>query len=133
MKNRVLLVDDEESILFALTRIISRRGWEPLTARSGAEALRLLDRADAVVTDFSMPGMDGLELLGAIRQRDATLPVILMTAQQHCAAHAYRAGAYDYLMKPFDLDALAMSINRALEARHLRLENQHLMGKHAAG
>src|SRR5207249_1688354 len=76
---RVLLVDDEPSILVALRSLVERRGWEALVASSGIEALALLDgtggRPDAVVTDFSMPGMDGLELLAAIRRRDRHLPV----------------------------------------------------------
>jgi two-component system response regulator AtoC len=129
---RVLLVDDEESILSALKRIVAWRGWEPLTARSGTEALGLVDQADAVVTDYCMPGMDGLALVDAIRQRDETLPVIL-TAQERLAARASSAGAYDYLTKPFDLDAFAMALDRALEARRLRLENRQLRGEQAAG
>jgi two-component system response regulator AtoC len=129
--NRVLIVDDEESILFALMRIVSRRGWEPLVAHSGAEALGLVDQADAVVTDLCMPGMDGLQLIGAIRQRDGALPVILVTAQDHFAVEAKRAGAYDYLTKPFDVEALAMALDRALEARRLRVENRQLKAARA--
>jgi two-component system, NtrC family, response regulator AtoC len=124
--DRVLVVDDDESILFALRRIVSRRGWEPLVARSGAEALGLVDRADAVVTDLCMPGMNGLELIRALRQRDEALPVILVTAQDNFAVEAKRAGAYDYLTKPFDVDTLAMALDRALEARRLRVENRQL-------
>ena len=131
--NRVLLVDDDESILFVLRRIVTRRGWEALAARSGVEALELVDRADAVVTDFCMPGMNGLELLDAIRRRDETLPVILVTGQERFALRACSAGAYDYLLKPFDADALAMALDRALEARRLRLENRRLRGERATG
>ena len=131
--NRVLIVDDDESILFALRRVVTRRGWEPLAARSGSEALRFVDRADAVVTDLCMPVISGLELIKAIRERDEMLPVILVTAQEHFAAHARRAGAYDYLTKPFDVDALVMALDRALEARRLRLENRLLRGEHATG
>ena len=129
---RVLLVDDEESILSALKRIVAWRGWEPLTARSGTEALGLVDQADAVVTDYCMPDMDGLALVAAIRQRDETLPVILVAAQERLAACASSAGAYDYLTKPFDLDAFAMALDRALEARRLRQENRQLRGEQAA-
>ncbi|HTP29024.1 MAG TPA: response regulator, partial [Anaeromyxobacteraceae bacterium] len=60
---RVLLVDDEPSVLFALKELVREGGWEPLLARSGTEALGLVERADAVVTDFAMPEMDGMELL----------------------------------------------------------------------
>ena len=130
---RVLIVDDDDSIRFVLRRIVASSGWEPLVARSGAEALELVDRADAVVTDLQMPGMDGLQLLEAIRRHDETLPVILVTAQEHYAARACRAGAYDYLTKPFDVDTLAMALERALEARRLRLENRRLREERATG
>jgi DNA-binding NtrC family response regulator len=133
MMIRVLLVDDDESILSALRRIVTRRGWEPLTARSGSEALGLVEQADAVVTDYCMPGMDGLALVDAIRQRDETLPVILVTAHEQLAARASTAGAYDYLTKPFDVDAFAMALDRALEARRLRLENRQLRREQATG
>ncbi|MEO7092114.1 MAG: response regulator, partial [Polyangiales bacterium] len=76
----VLLVDDEPGVLFTLSEVLTERGHRVLTARSGAEALTKVDDADAVLTDLSMPGMDGLELMGQIVQRDATLPVILLTA-----------------------------------------------------
>jgi DNA-binding NtrC family response regulator len=73
--NRELIVNDDESILFALRRLVTRRGWEPLAARSGSEALKFVDRADVVVTDLcNMPFMSGLELIQAIRQRDEMLP-----------------------------------------------------------
>ena len=76
----VLLVDDDAAVLFALEALVRSRGHDPLLARSAAEALPLADGADAVVTDFSMPEMDGMELLRAIHERDASLPVILLTA-----------------------------------------------------
>ena len=62
-----------------------------------------------------------------------TLPVILMTAQERLAARASKAGAYDYLTKPFDADAFAMALDRALEARRLRLEIRQLRGEQATG
>lgn len=130
--DHVLIVDDEPSISAAVARIVRKRGWEPLVARDGLEALELVDRADAVVTDLSMPRMDGLELIGVLRERDDALPVILVTGQQWFAGEAHRAGAYDYLPKPFDVDALAMAIDRALEVRRLRLENRRLRARPAA-
>jgi two-component system response regulator AtoC len=132
---RVLLVDDEPSVLFALKELARERGWEPLLARSGPEALGLVDRADAVVTDFAMPDMDGMELLRAIRERDESLPVILLTAHgsERLAVRAIRAGAYEYVKKPFDVDELAMALERALEARLLRLRNRQLAAEHAIG
>jgi two-component system response regulator AtoC len=132
---RVLLVDDEPSVLAALKELVEGRGWEPLLARSAAESLELLDRCDAVVTDFSMPGMDGMELLRAIHERDETLPVILLTAHgsERLAVRAIRAGAYEYVAKPFDVDEMSLAVARALEARGLRLRNRHLVAEQAIG
>jgi two-component system, NtrC family, response regulator AtoC len=132
---RVLLVDDEPSVRAALRELVQARGWEPLVARSGAEALELVERADAVVTDFSMPEMDGLELLRAVRERDESLPVILLTARgsERLAVRAMKAGAYEYVPKPFDVDEMTLAIGRALEARELRQRNRQLTAEHAIG
>jgi two-component system response regulator AtoC len=132
---RVLLVDDEPSVLVALRELVQGRGWEPLLARSGPDALELVDRVDAVVTDFSMPEMSGMELLRAIRERDESLPVILLTAHgsERLAVRAIKAGAYEYVTKPFDIDEMAVALGRALEARALRLRNRQLVAEHAIG
>jgi two-component system, NtrC family, response regulator AtoC len=132
---RVLLVDDEPSVRAALRELVQGRGWEPLVARSGAEALEHVDRADAVVTDFSMPEMDGMELLRAVRERDESLPVILLTARgsERLAVRAMKAGAYEYVPKPFDVDEMALAIGRALEARELRQRDRQLTAEHAIG
>jgi two-component system response regulator AtoC len=132
---RVLLVDDEPSVRAALKELVEGRGWEPLVARSGVEALDLVDRADAVVTDFSMPEMDGMQLLRSVRDRDETLPVILLTAHgsERLAVRAIKAGAYEYVTKPFDVDEMLLALERALEARALRLRNRQLTAEHAIG
>jgi two-component system response regulator AtoC len=132
---RVLLVDDEPSVRVALKELVQGRGWEPLVARSGAEALELVDRADAVVTDFSMPEMDGLDLLRTVHERDESLPVILLTAHgsERLAVRAIKAGAYEYVTKPFDVDEMVLALERALEARALRLRNRQLTAEHAIG
>ncbi len=132
---RVLLVDDEPAVRAALKELVQGRGWEPLIARSGAEALELVDRADAVVTDFSMPEMDGMELLRTIHERDDSLPVILLTAHgsERLAVRAIRAGAYEYVPKPFDVDEMALALGRALETRALRQRSRQLTAEHAIG
>ena len=132
---RVLLVDDERSVRAALQELVEGRSWEPLVAASGEQALELVDRADAVVTDFSMPGMDGMELLHAIRERDRSLPVILLTARgsERLAVRAIKAGAYEYVAKPFDVDEMAQALERALEARALRQRDRQLAAEHAIG
>jgi two-component system, NtrC family, response regulator AtoC len=115
----VLLVDDEPLILLALKILVEMHGWMPLVARSGSEALALVERADAVVTDFSMPEMDGLELLHAIRRGGRSTPVIILTAHssERLARRARQEGACDVVAKPFDIDAMAVAIARALGAR----------------
>jgi two-component system response regulator AtoC len=132
---RVLLVDDEPAVLFAVTELVRSAGHEPVLARSGREALERLDGVDAVVTDFAMPGMDGLALLAAVRERDEALPVILLTAQgsERVAVRAMKAGAYEYVTKPFDIDEMALVLERALETRGLRVRNRQLSAERAIG
>jgi len=131
----VLLVDDEPGVLFTLSELLTERGHRVLTARSGNDALAKLDDADTVVTDLSMPGMDGLELMGQIVQRDPTLPVLLLTAHgsERVAVAAMKQGAYDYLAKPFDIDEVAVVIERALEARRLRVDNRRFAAEQTLG
>ena len=76
----ILLVDDEPAVLFTLSELLTERGPRVIEARSGDDALRKLDEAAPVLTDLSMPGLDGLALMTHSVQRDATLPVILLTA-----------------------------------------------------
>ena len=131
----VLLVDDEPGVLFTLSELLTERGHRVIEARSGDDALRKLDEADTVLTDLSMPGMDGLELMTHIVQRDPTLPVILLTAHgsERVAVAAMKQGAYDYLKKPFDIDEVAVVIERALEARRLRIDNRRLFVEQTLG
>jgi two-component system response regulator AtoC len=133
--SRVLVVDDEPGLLYAIRSLVETMGHEPVVARSGAEALERLEGADAVVTDFSMPEMDGLQLLEAIRRRDETLPVILVTAHgsERIAVRAMKQGAFEYVTKPFELDELTVVLERALETRTLRLRNRFLAAERALG
>jgi len=132
---RLLLVDDEAGMLFALKELVESRGHEAVLARSGREALERLDGVDAVVTDHAMPEMDGTRLLRAIGERDPSLPVILLTAHgsERLAVQAMKAGAYDYVTKPFDIDEMGVAIERALEARALRVQNRRLAAEKALG
>ncbi|MGB8930957.1 MAG: sigma-54 dependent transcriptional regulator [Anaeromyxobacteraceae bacterium] len=132
---RVLLVDDDPAVLFATKEVVRAAGHEPVLARSGKEALERLDDVDAVVTDFAMPEMDGIALLLAIRERDATLPVIVLTAQgsERVAVRAMKSGAYEYVTKPYDIDEMTLVIERALETRGLRVQNRHLAAEKALG
>ena len=132
---RILVVDDEPTVTFALESMLQLRGDTPVVANSGDQALAQLDGVDAVVTDFSMPGMDGLALLRAIHERDPSLPVVLLTAHgsEKLAVRAIRSGAYEYVTKPFDVDEMSTVLDRALEARSLRVENQKLQMERSIG
>ena len=114
---RLLFVDDEPAMLFALQRLAEKLKHEPVLARSGAEALSRLEGVDAVITDYSMPEMDGVQLTQAIRERDESLPVILLTAHgsERVAVRAMKSGAYEYVTKPFEIDEISLVIDRAVE------------------
>src|SRR5437660_4783404 len=133
--SRVLVVDDDSGMLASLRGLFRSRGQEALVARSGQEALDQLAGVDAVVTDFAMPGMGGVQLVQAIHDRDESLPVILLTAHgsERVAVQAMKSGAYDYLTKPFDAEEFSLVVDRALEARTLRVENRRLTAEKALG
>jgi DNA-binding NtrC family response regulator len=133
--SRVLLVDDEPALLFTLKELLKTRGHDAAMARSAEEALALLEGVDAVVTDFAMPEMDGVQLLQALHERDASLPVVLLTAHgsERIAVRAMKAGAYEYVTKPFDIDEMGLVIDRALETRALRVQNRRLAAEKAVG
>ncbi len=114
---RILVVEDEPPALQAITRVLGEAGFDVSAAEDGARALRLLDDEapfDVVLSDISMPGMDGIALLNAVREHDLDVPVILMTGIPgvESAADAMRYGAFDYLIKPLDLEKLE---NRSVE------------------
>lgn len=127
---KILVVDDKELMRDSVAAILSRKGHTVITAADGNAALaRIADkRPECVVTDLQMPGMNGLELLEAIRKIDAELPVVFMTAfgSVETAVDAMRKGAFDYVTKPFSGDELSISTERALEHARLLRENQVL-------
>jgi DNA-binding NtrC family response regulator len=123
---RILVVDDEAEMVDYLVEMLGGEGFAVQGARSGAEALAQLERAnvDLVVTDLEMPEMRGLELLDAIQACRPGLLVIIMTAfgSVERAVQAVRAGACDFVSKPFPIEVLVLAINRALRERHMRRE-----------
>src|SRR5438876_4314339 len=133
--SRILVVDDDSGMLASLRGLFRSRGQEAVVARSGQEALDHLDGVDAVITDFAMPGMDGVQLVQAIHDRDESLPVILLTAHgsERVAVQAIKSGAYDYVTKPFDVEEFCVVVDRALEARTLRVQNRRLAAEKALG
>ncbi len=128
---RILIVDDEKNIRTHLATFFEGCGHHVATAESGAQAIKLIEapeRADLVLTDFRMAEMNGLELLRRIKQQAPDTVVILMTAFATVdnAVAAIKAGAYDYLTKPFSLDELEQVVERALEFQRLTAENRAL-------
>lgn len=131
IKETLLIVDDEEDLLHLLKRSIEPDlECEVKTASSGEEALRILDErpVDLALVDLKMPAMDGMELLGILRRSHPWLTVIMMTAHGciDLAVQAIKAGAYDFITKPFDHEALLLSLTKALERSRLIRENLHL-------
>ncbi len=122
---RILVVDDKENMLKLFARILGQ-DCELATAADGARALSLVaaQEFDLVVTDIKMPGADGFEVLAAVKSRSPDTEVVMMTgyATVQDAVEAMKRGAYDYLEKPFDPDAAALVVSRALERRRLKLQ-----------
>ena len=127
---RILVVDDEASARSGLEKLLRQSGYVVDTAKDGKEALSVAAERppEVVVTDLKMPEMDGMTLLGKLREADPDLPVIVATAfgDVASAVAAMRAGASDYLTKPIDIDALLIAIERARERCALRVEAENL-------
>ena len=124
MKGRLLVVDDERGILIALNGLFGKEGYEVETAESGEEALAKVKAGlfHVIITDFSMQGMSGLDLMRAVRQLDPGCAVLMITAYgtQRIAVEAMKAGAEDYLPKPFDNDELRIKVRNVMEKQLLR-------------
>ncbi len=128
MKHRILIVEDEEKLRRVVELQLASSGFEVDQAGSAEEGLRLADRADLVLTDLRLPGIDGLELIHRLRRQNANLPIIVITAfgTVENAVEAMKAGALDFLPKPFSMDHLMAVVNKGLEMRALRDENRKL-------
>ena len=130
MTDRLLVVDDEPSMREFLEIMLSQEGYQVTLASSGEEGFKAYrqEEPDLVLTDVKMPGMSGLELIKEIHSIDPAIPIIAITAYACAddAMRAVRAGAYDYLSKPFQIDDLRVIIRNALETRRLRKENLEL-------
>src|SRR5689334_14050245 len=116
MPGRMLIVDDERAMLVALRGLFTKEGYEVETASSGEEAAGKLEagRHHVVLTDLSMRGMTGLDLLARVRAVDPDCAVIMITAHgsEKVAVDAMKAGATDYVPKPFDNDELRLVVRR---------------------
>lgn len=127
---RILVVDDEDSIREYLAMMLEREGYEVQAAADGKKAVRLSSKEsfDAVITDIQLPGMTGIDLLGAFRESDPTVPIIIVTghASQESAIEALNLGAFYYLLKPVSNEELKQVVRNALEVQRLREENLDL-------
>ncbi len=129
-KPKLLVIDDDVAGCDATSAMLGQRGFDAQCAYSGAHALDVLSCEEfaAVVTDLNMPGMSGIELCRRIHATQPDLPVILVTAfgSMETAVAAIRAGAYDFIAKPIQMQELLLTLTRALEHRKLKEENKQL-------
>ena len=128
---RILVVDDEPSVCVALEAVLVREGYEVLTAHSGPEALQLMadTPADLALVDLNMPGMDGLQLMGRIRNRwpDTVMMILTGYGTLESALLALRYGAHDYLLKPSSPTDIKESVRKGLEELQAKLRRKQLL------
>jgi len=126
-KYRVLVVDDEESILDVTEGFFQRKGHEVLTACNGKEAIKIVDqeRIDCCFTDINMPEMDGLELARELMKRDYGFPVVIMTGYPSIenTIDTLKHGVVDFLIKPINLEQMELTLRRVVQQRSLFVEN----------
>jgi len=121
MKNKLLLVDDEKTMLKYLSRFLIKKGFDITTAMTGEDALEKIKNRDfiTVLLDVLMPGIDGIETLREIKKIKPMTEVIMLTghASVQVAIEGMKLGAFDYIMKPFDRDELITKLRMACEKR----------------
>ena len=126
----ILIIEDEAKMRRLLELNLGEDGFTTFSAEDAETGLKLLQQnpVDLVVTDLKLPGMDGLEFLQTIKRQNAALPVVVMTAfgSIETAVEAMKAGASDYVLKPFSLAEMRMVIRKELDVRNLREENRNL-------
>jgi DNA-binding NtrC family response regulator len=130
MSKRVLIVDDEKNMRWVLGQSLSGDGFEVAEAADGNEALAAVaaQEPDVMVLDHRMPDKDGMEVLRTLRSKGSTFPIIMLTAHGNVAlaVEAMKAGASEYLTKPFDLEELKLAIDKALKYSGLAAEVERL-------
>lgn len=123
---KILIVDDNETLRFTLTELLEESGFDCKAVEDGSEALNEVRKHSygLVILDMRLPGMSGFEILKKIKEKDKTLPVIMLTAfgEIKTAVEAMKLGAQDFITKPFDNDAMIMSIRKTLELKYLNEE-----------
>lgn len=127
---KILIVDDQQSILDVLSIMFKREGYEVFTALSGPEALDVVrnDSVDLAIADIKMMPMDGIAVLEGIKEIDPEIVVVMMTAYAsiQTAIDAMKKGAFEYVIKPFKMDELRLLVRRGLEQRSIIEENRSL-------
>ncbi|HEY1087360.1 MAG TPA: sigma-54 dependent transcriptional regulator, partial [Archangium sp.] len=130
MSHPILIVEDDLAMAQLLVEGLTRRGYKPKAVHSGEAALAAVQQDDfeAVVTDLNMKGLDGLQLCERLIAGQPGLPVLVITAfgSMDTAIKAIRAGAYDFLTKPFELETLTLALARAVQHKQLREEVKRL-------
>src|SRR2546422_6792693 len=131
MPGRILVVDDEKAMVLALKGLLSKEGYQVETAANGAEGLRQIEtgRCHVVITDLSMNGVGGMQVLEHARRFDPDLAVVMITAHgsEKIAVQAMKLGAADYVPKPFDNDELRVVVRRVMETVLLRRDHRRLL------
>ena len=127
MPERILVVDDEPNMLRLLkTILMDKTGYEVTTTNNPLEVSKLLQEChyDLVVTDLKMPLVDGIDLIGIVKNIDAAMPIIVITAYGtiETAEEAIQKGAYDFITKPFRKETILITIKRALEWKRMQAE-----------
>jgi len=127
MPERILVVDDEPNMLRLLkTILMDKTGYEVTTTNNPLEVSKLLQEGhyDLVVTDLKMPLVDGIDLIGIVKNIDASMPIIVITAYGtiETAEEAIQKGAYDFITKPFRKETILITIKRALEWKRMQGE-----------
>ncbi|MDY7039911.1 MAG: response regulator transcription factor [Chloroflexota bacterium] len=130
-QTRILVVDDEPSVCVALEAVLVREGYEVLTAHSGAEALQIMEQEPVALAllDLNMPGMDGLQLMGEIRNHwpDTVMMILTGYGTLESALGSLRHGAHDYLLKPSSPADIKTSVRKGLEKRWEQLRRKQLL------
>ena len=126
MSEKILVVDDEPSNRNILSQELTHRGYAVETANDGSEALKKVDstRPDLIILDYTMPGLSGLDVLKELRKKEDDTPVVMITAYGTVdrAVEAMKAGAYDFITRPFDPDHIELVVRKALERQTLKRE-----------
>lgn len=133
MTTRILVVDDDEAIRKLLQARFMREGWTAKAAEDGKKALELAREFDpqVILTDIKMPGLDGFQLIDEFRASGFDCPIVMITGhgEKECAIEALHKGAFDYLEKPFDMDAMVQIVRHAIERDELRRANKRLLAE----